>query len=158
MAYPLDLLEQADHLARRDPKRPKQANLRRAVSATYYALFHLLIADAIKYWRTERQRDTLARAFEHGKMRSVCNRCDSANADLKAVAVPFVELQQWRHLADYDNSKVWTRLDVLTLIQDTRTAFQEWDRIRTQPAVQDFCSLSSSLNGAEAAECPSIVP
>jgi uncharacterized protein (UPF0332 family) len=35
-----DLLAQAEHLARVDKKKPKQANLRRAVSAAYYALFH----------------------------------------------------------------------------------------------------------------------
>ena len=48
MAYPEDLLEQANHLARREPKRPKQASLRRAVSTAYYALFHLLIGQAVR--------------------------------------------------------------------------------------------------------------
>ena len=42
MSLATDLLEQADHLARRERKRPKQASLRRAVSAAYYGLFHLL--------------------------------------------------------------------------------------------------------------------
>ena len=41
MSFPNDLLEQARHLANREPKRPKQASLRRAVSTAYYALFHL---------------------------------------------------------------------------------------------------------------------
>jgi len=130
-------LDQAVHLARRDPNRPKQANLRRAVSSAYYAFLHLLIADAVSYWRLERQRDTLARAFEHGKMKNVCKRCDSANV-VMVVADSFVELQQWRHLADYDNSKIWTRVDVVTLIGSARTAFQTWSRIKNQPAAQDF--------------------
>jgi uncharacterized protein (UPF0332 family) len=43
MAFPDDLLEQANHLANREPELPRQASLRRAVSAAYYALFHLLI-------------------------------------------------------------------------------------------------------------------
>ncbi len=47
MAYPDDLLEQAQHLAQREPKRPKQASLRRAISSAYYALFHLLISEAV---------------------------------------------------------------------------------------------------------------
>jgi hypothetical protein len=38
-----DLQQQALELAGRDPRRPKQANLRRAVSASYYALFHFLV-------------------------------------------------------------------------------------------------------------------
>ena len=32
--------------AKRKPKRPRQASLRRAVSTSYYALFHLLICEA----------------------------------------------------------------------------------------------------------------
>jgi len=79
----------------------------------------------------------LARAFEHGKMKNVCKRCDSANV-VMVVADSFVELQQWRHLADYDNSKIWTRVDVVTLIGSARTAFQTWSRIKNQPAAQDF--------------------
>lgn len=38
------LLSQAEHLARKDrTPNPPQASLRRAVSAAYYALFHLLV-------------------------------------------------------------------------------------------------------------------
>jgi hypothetical protein len=40
MSLHADLLEQAEHLAQLDPTRPKQANLRRAVSSAYYALIH----------------------------------------------------------------------------------------------------------------------
>ncbi|EYF00606.1 hypothetical protein [Chondromyces apiculatus] len=40
------LLKQAIKLARIDPKKPVQANLRRAISSAYYALFHLLIHEA----------------------------------------------------------------------------------------------------------------
>lgn len=36
------LLEQAEHLLDVDPRKPKQASLRRAMSAAYYSLFHLL--------------------------------------------------------------------------------------------------------------------
>jgi len=64
MSLAEDLLEQADHLARREKKRPKQASLRRAVSAAYYALFHLLISETVSNWRRADQRADLARAFE----------------------------------------------------------------------------------------------
>lgn len=43
-----DLLAQARSLLRREPRRPKQASLRRAVSTAYYALFHLLIHEATR--------------------------------------------------------------------------------------------------------------
>lgn len=39
---PRDLIEQAHHLATEEPRRPKQASLRRAVSAAYYAVFQAI--------------------------------------------------------------------------------------------------------------------
>lgn len=41
-----DLIQQAEMLATVDRRRPIQANLRRAVSAVYYAVFHLLVEEA----------------------------------------------------------------------------------------------------------------
>jgi hypothetical protein len=38
-----DLLDQAVSLATLDARKPKQANVRRAISSTYYDLFHLLV-------------------------------------------------------------------------------------------------------------------
>jgi hypothetical protein len=43
-----DLLDQAVRLATLDAKKPKQANLRRAVSSTYYGVFHLLVDEACR--------------------------------------------------------------------------------------------------------------
>ena len=70
MPFPDHLLEQAQHLANRERKRPRQASLRRAVSTAYYALFHLLVSEAILNWKRVDQRHLLARFFEHGKMKS----------------------------------------------------------------------------------------
>src|ERR1700679_2940589 len=85
MAFADDLLEQAQHLAQREPKRPKQASLRRAVSAAYYALFHLLTTEATKNWKRPAERPTLARMFEHDSMRKVCKaKRDELNAHFKA--------------------------------------------------------------------------
>ena len=44
-----DLLLQAKHLQQLDKLKPKQANLRRAVSSAYYSLFHLLIDEATQH-------------------------------------------------------------------------------------------------------------
>ena len=41
-----DLFSQAETLAKLDVKKPKQANLRRAVSSTYYGVFHFLVHEA----------------------------------------------------------------------------------------------------------------
>jgi uncharacterized protein (UPF0332 family) len=56
MAFADDLLKQAYHLANRESGEPKQASLRRAVSTAYYALFHLLIDEAVGNWVVARRR------------------------------------------------------------------------------------------------------
>ena len=63
-----DLLEQAQHLANRERKQPRQASLRRAISSACYALFHLLISEAVSKWKVSAQRPQLARIFEHARM------------------------------------------------------------------------------------------
>ena len=65
MAYHDDLLRQAFDLVHKNAANPAQADLRRAVSAAYYAVFHLLISETVLNWRLESSRDGLARMFEH---------------------------------------------------------------------------------------------
>jgi len=75
MALHHDLLEQAGHLATRERKRPKQASLRRAVSAAYYALFHLLVADGAKRISPNKPVGlnlVIQRGYSHSDMRNVC--------------------------------------------------------------------------------------
>ena len=67
-----DLLEQAEHLARREKQRPKQASLRRAISTAYYALFHLLVDAGTRSVGTrgrEPMRRQLARMWTEIKVR-----------------------------------------------------------------------------------------
>ena len=52
-------------LVHKNAANPAQADLRRAVSAAYYAVFHLLISETVLNWRLESSRDGLARMFEH---------------------------------------------------------------------------------------------
>jgi hypothetical protein len=72
-----DLLEQAVRLAKLDAKKPKQANLRRAVSSAYYALFHHLVDEAcrVQIGAQHNQapfRQVLGRAFVHTVMKEAC--------------------------------------------------------------------------------------
>jgi uncharacterized protein (UPF0332 family) len=157
MAYPAHLLEQAKHLANREKKRPRQASLRRAVSTAYYALFHLLIYEATLNWKQVEQRPLLARFFEHGKMKNACEKQKGACRDyfssqppppagpnhdcmthLQKVSHSFFQAQQQRHSADYDNSKEWTRIEVLTMIQLVEEAFDSWRQIRDHSFAQEF--------------------
>jgi hypothetical protein len=84
-----DLLEQAEHLVARERKKPKQASLRRAVSAAYYALFHLLVNDGARLLSPTQPPGLsrrVQRAFNHSDMRTVCKgfvEADVAVCDAK---------------------------------------------------------------------------
>lgn len=155
MAYAEDLLEQAQHLAQREPKKPKQASLRRAVSSAYYALFHLLIAETIKNWKRPAERPTLARMFDHTPMSKACaTKRDDLRAYLKSnppagpeldrakhlltVTQTFVDMLQQRHAADYDGLKKWTRVDARESIAAVQDAFSSWKVIRDHHDAQNF--------------------
>jgi hypothetical protein len=59
-------------------------------------------------------------------------------SNLRVVAKAFVEAQQQRHDADYDNSKQWTRTDVLRQIRAVSAAFQSWKLIGKDPRAQAY--------------------
>ena len=147
MAFADDLLEQAYHLARRERTHFKQASLRRSVSTAYYALFHLLIDEAVGHWDIGRQRSILARTFDHGKMKNVCEdrvkRFYSAGSpaeglQLMNVAQTFATLQERRHTADYDNAFQWDQTKAIEQIDQVSAAFQDWRAIRATDEAQDF--------------------
>ena len=144
-----DLLRQAQQLARREPKRPRQASLRRSISASYYGLFHLLIDDAVTLMVTGADRgglrDSLARAFKHSTMKSVAENFSRGNLPAKirsgldgrvpqpklvSVAEAFVNLQQARHEADYNRARRFTREETLDLYAEARQAFADWNTVR----------------------------
>ncbi len=144
MPFADDLLEQAHHLATREEGEPKQASLRRAVSTAYYALFHLLIDEAVSQWSVERQRSILARTFDHSKMKGICDgvlesvKGGGSLPTMNTVALNFIQLQQHRHVADYDNAKDWSRTDVDNVLTLATDAFEAWPSIRTADAAKDY--------------------
>jgi hypothetical protein len=158
MGLPDDLLEQAQHLARREARRPKQASLRRAISTGYYALFHLLISEAILNWKRAGDRDDLARMFEHTNMKAACaKQRDELNQEFKKtekatassteltigknlhlVAKTFVDMHQQREAADYDYSTTWVRTEVVANLARVGDAFKAWKAIRKDDAAQAF--------------------
>lgn len=148
----LDLLAQATTLATIDPLRPKEANLRRAVSTAYYALFHHLVDSAAQFVAGTQAKDwplaaLTARAFAHSDMRAACRAFQNAqpsellrplwaqyrphtNADLTRVAGDFVALQESRHAADYDLTLRLFRADVLDTVDVAGEAIAAWERLR----------------------------
>jgi len=155
MAFPNDLLEQARHLANREPKRPKQASLRRAVSTAYYALFHLLSIETAKNWKRPAERPMVARMLDHTNMGKACtSKRDELNGQFRTrritgnelavlthlhlIADTFVSMRQHRETADYDSSVKWTRTDALEKIESVEAAFRSWHEIRGEHVAQDF--------------------
>jgi len=155
MPFPSDLLEQARHLANREPKRPKQASLRRAVSTAYYAIFHLLSIETAKNWKRPAERFTVARMLDHTPMVRVCTaKRDELNEFFKSRPTPghglevlkhlhaitntFVDMLQQRHTADYNGAIRWSRTDVLEKLESVEAAFKSWREIKNEHEAQNF--------------------
>ncbi len=150
MAFHDDLLRQARHLACKERKGAKQASLRRAVSTAYYALFHLLIAEAVSNWSEVDVRGSLARAFDHGTMKNASNQIQNKNkfpftgenpqtvSRLRAVTMAFAQLQQERHTADYDGTRIWIRSEALEQVDAAMLAFSDWKAIRRKRIAQAY--------------------
>jgi hypothetical protein len=148
MAYHDDLLTQALQLV--DSAPPTQANLRRAVSAAYYAVFHLLIAEATSNWSNVRLRAALGRAYDHGIMRAASNRLLNTRdfpfanedpqvvADLRFVALSFAQLQEDRHFADYNLTEDLDPADALSQVESAGRIFNTWPTIRGEQIVQEY--------------------
>jgi Spy/CpxP family protein refolding chaperone len=66
----------------------------------------------------------------------------SLATDLLAQATHLVQLRQSdrsrRHLADYDTSAKFDRLEVTALIQETTTAFNHWQVIKAKSNAKIF--------------------
>jgi hypothetical protein len=148
MAYHDDLLTQALQLVGAVPS--TQANLRRAVSAAYYAVFHLLIAEATSNWSKVNLRAALGRAYDHGIMRTASNRLLNTRdfpfanedpqvvADLRFVALSFAQLQEDRHFADYNLTEDLDPADALSQVESAERIFNTWPSIRSEQIVQEY--------------------
>jgi hypothetical protein len=151
MGLAQDLLQQADHLATWEGPNPSQASLRRAVSTAYYALFHLLVAQASLRWQGSLEAKTgLERGFAHGLMKNVSMQFGKATWEdwhgrqqtvppaLRNVAQAFVILQEERHKADYNNHLQWSLSDVELTLNKARSAFQSWESVCTDPMAGNY--------------------
>lgn len=151
MGLAQDLLIQANHLATYQGTATSQAALRRSVSTAYYALFHLLTGDAAGRWHGSAEAVTaLERALQHGPMKISSTEfakilwtdwhgnSQRVPPALQRVARAFLELQEERHTADYNNHEQWTATDVQRILHITATAFQDWASIRNDPMAGNY--------------------
>ena len=155
MAYPDDLLQFAQQIAALYPNDAHQPSLRRALSTGYYALFHLLISDAVANCGDPQFRATLARVFDHGPIKQACDRKLSELNDffdqrppegpertikyhLYNVAETFSQAQHNRNDADYNLLREWQPMQVSLLLEGIEDAFKSWATIRQESVARDF--------------------
>ena len=108
--------------------RPREAELRRAVSTAYYALFHTLARSSadLLVARTKEYQSQLAwqqayRALDHEETRKRClntKRMAGFPPAIRDFADAFVAFQQLRHLADYDPLAKFSRSMVRQWIEE----------------------------------------
>lgn len=159
-----DLLEQAEMLVKREPKHPKQASLRRAVSSAYYALFHILAGDAARLFggligRTDKATvGRLIRTFDHKGLKDASKAVASSklpnalqtdegavplSSDLQLVAKVFVDLQEARHEADYNVGQDLNQEEAQSHVRDARKAFVAWARVKDTADARIFLACFS---------------
>lgn len=150
--WPDELIVQAERLAGRGAGqgKPRTADLRRAVSSAYYALFHelcLLATDRLLpgLGAGDPNYAQVTRWFMHSDLRALAegvvnpNRAVSValagpHRDLVFIADAFIALQRERERADYDHTYDARKATSLGYVDQARDAI---DRMRALSGAED---------------------
>lgn len=148
---PEHLLEQADKLITPPPAGPpRQVDLRRAISAAYYAIFHATLAAAADLYvgatkRTTSQYALVYRSVDHKELREIASRMIAPtlsikllpysplagfDANIRAFAQAVVDLQEKRHDADYNPSVRLKTTDAVLAVGVARDALRRFRTAR----------------------------
>ncbi|NBS12945.1 MAG: hypothetical protein EBS77_09845, partial [Gammaproteobacteria bacterium] len=131
MALADDLIITARQLAHLHERRPRQADLRRAISTAYYATFHGLaeVAASRLIGTSTASQKTAAwtrvyRALNHQAIKKACGHKEVQNysEDLATFINLFPELQELRQRADYDPNARYKHGEVLSAVNDAEVA------------------------------------
>lgn len=146
---PQHLFEQADRLLIAPPAGPpRQVDLRRAISAAYYAVFHYILGAAADDFvgvtkRTTKRYTLVYRSIDHRGLRELCVESKKPNLSAKyqryapangmgpniqAFASALIELQEKRHSADYNPSIRLKTSDVKLVIATARSAIGRFEK------------------------------
>lgn len=165
MPDPAELLAVARLLCGTGPA--TDAQLRRAVSTAYYAVFHKVAEAAAQRFvgaavGSSGAYALLYRAFEHTHMRQTCDAlCGSTLAprhraalgrpavsqDVRDFAGAFAELQVARHQADYDPTAAFAVSDAASLVDAAEVAMQAFDRIAPDEGTDLLALLMVRVRG-----------
>lgn len=116
------LIGTAKRLVPANSTKPTQANLRRCISTSYYAVFHALakacvdgLVGVTKSRRPNKAWVEVYRGLEHGISKNACTHARNIAfpQELKDFSEAFIQLQDARQLADYDPMVRPTKADAL---------------------------------------------
>lgn len=162
-----DLLAVARLLLSAGSAAPSEAQLRRAVSTGYYAVFHkVLRAGAERFMGADTQMtagyNLLYRGFSHARMKSVCVSLNvpmlskllreqlgraAVSQDMRDFGSIFAILQDARHLADYDPSATFSLSNSTDLVSLAETAMTAFDHIEPDERVDILALMLVSAKG-----------
>ena len=145
---PDHLFEQANKLVTIQAGPPRQVDIRRAISAAYYATFHATITAAADQFIGVTNRDTsryglVYRSVSHTWLRDLCKEVQKPTLSNKfkphaptngfgpnitAFAAAVVELQEKRHAADYDVMIRMNKSDAVLAISTARAALRRFNK------------------------------
>jgi hypothetical protein len=130
----------ADHQPRQG--RPRSAWLRRSISTSYYAVFHCIVRQVGEHLLPNGEADDqlrLTRSFDHRELKAVCSWISGratppehaapiverlSNTALADVCGAFLDLQEARHMADYDHLAPISKATALSYLQDAEQAIR----------------------------------
>jgi hypothetical protein len=146
---PDHLFDQADRLAAPPASgRPRQVDLRRAISSAYYGVFHFALAALADEFvgvsqRTSSRYGLVYRSLDHRTLKDLCGDIakqtpphqytpylppDGFGADIQAFARTTIELQVKRHRADYNPEPLYRSSEATLAIGSARSAVQHFGR------------------------------
>lgn len=125
-----DLLKTARLLTAATQGKPRQADLRRAVSTAYYALFHTIARQAADIFATTGENQShpawvqVYRSLDHGTAKEACKQAPGLGFPpaIRTCANSFITLQEERHQADYNPDYRTTRADAQTRVDEAEAA------------------------------------
>lgn len=141
MALSSDLITTARQLAQVHQRRPRQADLRRSISTSYYALFHGLaeLAAGRLVGSTGAAQKSAAwsrvyRDLNHLTAKKACSRPElqGSSQELAQFLAAFPRLQEPRHQADYDPAVRFKQGEALSAADDA-----EWGLTGLQTATRE---------------------
>jgi hypothetical protein len=145
---PFHLFDQADRMVTPiGAGAPRQVDLRRAISSAYYGLFHFCLSAAADEFVGVGQRATpryalVYRSIDHRILKDICIEVCKQRAATKyvpyiprggfdpkiqAFATAATELQERRHLADYDPMPRFRTPDAKLAVSTARSAVSQFD-------------------------------